>query len=232
MLKKLLFVLCLLHCVSVGTAQPGNTYTLGLGLLSFGSRTLPLSWTDTIPVYKDSALTVLQTMLDISQTDCPSCMACAEPQTYYGGPFLTFSCGGGKGPSFIYTRSGKQFHEIITDTSGTRAYIPLAYGTCYTWEQYIHNEAAAGEYFRINRQWDTTTLFNKPYPENALPVSDSGYLAPLALTDVDDLKFYPVAVQGHWLQLKAKAGRKSMGYCWIIWRNDKQLFKWFAWRAD
>lgn len=232
MLKKLLFVLYLLHSAVACIAQPGNAYTLGLGLLNFGGKTLPLSWNDTIPVYKDSALTVLWTRLDITQTNCPSCLACAEPEIYYGGPFFTFSCGAGKGPSFIYTRSGKQFHEIITDTSGTRAYIPAVYGTCATWEQYILIEAGQGEYFRINRQWDTTILFNRPYPGSALPASDSSHLSPLSFANTDDLKFYPVTVKGNWLQLKAMSGRKRVGYCWIIWRNEKQLFKWFAWSAD
>lgn len=230
---KVIVVLYLLCCSFVTAAQeklPG--YTLGSGLLRLNAKTLPISWQDTIPVYRDPALTQLWTNLTIEQTNCPECMACAEPERFYQGPFHPFICGGRNGPSFICTRSGNQFHEIITDSSGTRAYVPVQYGAYDTWEQYILGQAKQGDYFRIIRDWDSTVLYDKPYAAEALPAAGSGFMSGVSFADISDFKFYPVAVQGTWMKLKAVSGRKAMGYCWIIWRNENHLYKWFAWHAD
>lgn len=228
-----LMILCFLFRPFIAGAQhkPG-AYTLGTGLLLLNGKSLPLSWTDTLPVYQDSALARLWTMLDVTQTDCPECMACAEPQTYYRGRFHPFSCGGGAGPAFICTRATTRFYEIVADTTGTRAYIPAQYGRYLSWKQYILGQAKQGEYLRITRPSDQTVLYDKPYPLEALPETGPSFTYGLSWPDTDAYRFYPVAVEGVWLQLKAVQGKDTKGYCWIIWRSDSRLYKWFAWRAD
>lgn len=233
MSAKGFLIFCLFCWPVISRAQDKRgAYTLGTGLLLLQGKSLPLSWTDTLPVYHDSTLSRLWARLDVTQTDCPECMACAEPQTYHQGSFHPFSCGGGAGPAFVCTRAAASFYEIITDTAGTRAYIPAQYGRYLSWKQYILGQAKQGEYFRITRPSDNTVLYDKPYPLEALPEAGSGFTYGLSWPDIDAYRFYPVAVQGVWLQLKAVQGRDTKGYCWIIWRNDSRLYKWFAWRAD
>lgn len=232
-ITALLFLLC---TVPLARAQEADSnavtgvYSLGQGLLCFNLGLL--NWTDSVPVYRDTGLSQLQTVLTAEQTDCPECMGCAEPATFFPGSFHPLFCGGGKGPAFICTRTTAGYHEIIMDTLGTRVYVPWQYGNYRSWEQYLLQEAAAGEYMRFVRQWDSTILYDQPYPIEALPAPDSHLQVKLALKDVDDLLFYPVAVQGYWMKLKARRGKQFKGYCWIIWRNENQLLHWFAWRAD
>ncbi|PSK88817.1 hypothetical protein [Taibaiella chishuiensis] len=233
MASRILLILYLLTITAVARAlTPGGDYSLGTGLLELARTHHVLQWTDTVPVYRDTGLTQLQTQLTVAQTNCPQCMACAEPNSFYEGPFQPFQCGGGNGPAFICTRVTPRYFEILADTTGARAYIPAAYGRYASWEQYLLAEAAAGEYFRIVRQWDTSVLYDKPYPEGQLPAADKYYCAGVKLVHPDDLKFVPVAVQGHWVKLNAMRNKRLAGYCWVIWRDERRLYHWFAWNAD
>ncbi len=228
-----ILILVYLFCTATGVpawSQAGG-YTLGTGLLELASVRQVLLWTDTVPVYNDTGLTQLQTRLTIDQTTCPQCLACAEPVAFYEGPYRPFLCGGGNGPAFICTRITARYFEILTDTAGTLAYIPAAYGRYTTWERYLPAEAKACAYFRIVRQWDTTVLYDKPYPAGQLPPADKYACVGVKLHQPDDLKFYPVTVAGHWVKLKAMKGNKPVGYCWIIWRDERRLYHWFAWDA-
>lgn len=224
--------LCLMLPFLLGKLVHAQDDRLGTGLVVFEGLHYSLNWDKPIPLFKDTTCTSLSFNLAAADTHCPTCMACAEPTAYHSGPYRPFQCGGGEGLAFVCTNSAKNYREIIIDSVGTRAFLNNRTGVYYSWTNYLLKRTRKGDYFRIVRQWDSTVLYDRPYNLNDLPEPDSNLAAGIKFRDFSDWHFYPVAVQGYWVKLKAMDGNRSKGYCWVIWRNEGRILNWFAWRAE
>lgn len=230
--SKLYLLLPFLFCNLVYAQDNSNAYHFGTGLVVFEGPQYGLLWEKQIPLFKDSMCTSLWFNLAAKDTRCPTCMACAEPIEYHNGNFRPFNCGGGEGVAFICVNVAKNYREVIVDSIGTRAFLNNRTGVYYSWQNYFLKKARKGDYFRIERQWDSAVLYDRPYAINALPAADSHLAVGVKFRDFSYWRFYPVAVKGYWVKLKAMDGKQLKGYCWLIWRNDKEILNWFAWRAE
>lgn len=227
-MKYISFLIILSGCISQISAQQ-KKMTLGSGLYTIDNILISKF---KIPVYKDSLKKVLYTNIIPSITNCPTCMECAEPISYYKGKLQPFSCGGANGINFICTRVTAASYEIIIDTTGTKVYASKDKGKFYSWDLYMKHRAKQGDYFEFNRQWDKTILYDKIYNLHKLPVPDKKLQVKLNLNNIDTYRFYPAQVNGYWMKLKILEDKKLIGYCWIIWRNEKQWLKGFKFRTD
>ena len=232
------FIICLSFCFCLffgayGQGTKGR-YSLGIGLVSIGKEARFVEY-DSKPVvlYKDSARTVVYTKLVLAQTNCPTCMECAEPPATYQGKIQPFICGAGQGMQFICTKATKKYNELIIDKAGTRAYVDSRQTIFYSWNAYMQRQARQGEYFEFVRQWDKSVLYDKPYGLHTLPKPDKNLLVGLRLpADIDYLRFYPVLIKGYWMKLRIVDGQKTIGYCWFVWRNEREWLHGFKFRTD
>lgn len=226
----LLSILFLVWANLQGTvARASAEQYLGTGLLVIYE---PLQSTYSFPLYKDSACRQLLMQVTPEQTTCPVSMLAAEPEAHHSGPVDPFICGGGMGLQFIYTRSTARFSEIYIDTNYTKAYVKPGTGKYYTWDRYFRDRAAMGDYFEFDRSYDSNILYKRPYPEDALPPAGKTLQVGTHFKDLSDLRFYPVRVQGYWMQLRAVRDKRTMGYCWVIWRSDKAWLIGFKFRTN
>ncbi len=231
--NRLTLFICVLLLKNMSAhAQDNSSYFLGNGLLVFGNTFFYDYTGKPIPLYQDTLRTILLTNLTLDQTTCPKCMECMEPVAYYKGIIHPFICGEANGMNFICTRTTPNYNEIIIDTSGTRAYTSKDQGAFYSWNDYMQMSAELGDYFGFNRQWDSTVLYDKPYDLAKLPEHDKNLQVGLNIKNVENLFFYPESVDGYWMKLKAVRLKKTVGCCWIIWRNEKEWLVGFQFRTD
>ena len=227
--KTCLVLLSLLLANGICKAQ-SPAYTLGQGLLIFNEQNTTF-FTKPIFLYKDSLLKKMLVKLELSQTTCPTCMLCAEPEESYPGKIHPLFCGSGNGMQFICTGNTKHYSEIIIDTFGAKAYVKKGMGSFYNWNSYMQMKARQGEYFMFVRQWDSTVLYDKQYDLNNLPAADKDLLVGLAIENVSGIEFYPVLVQGYWMKLRYRDKKGRSCYCWFIWRNEKEWLNGFKFHA-
>lgn len=183
------------------------------------------------PLYRDSISGSVLTVLTLQQTNCPECMSCAEPDRFHTGTILPFLCGSGR-LSFICTGTGSNRYQIRIDSIGQVAYLSKTAGTFYTWNDYFRKQAAQGEFFSFDRAYDTTILYDKPYERAALPKADRTFRVHLQYEESEFLRFYPVQVKGYWMQLKIMEDTATIGYCWMIWRDEKHWLKGFQFNPE
>ena len=213
------------------THSPAPTDQLGAGLLVLTEQDTRF-FSRPVPLFRDSLLRQPLPGLTPERTTCPTCMRCAEPQEYYHGPVRPFSCGGGDGMQFICPKATRTYTELVLDTLGHHAYLRPGVGTFYTWNRYMQERAQQGDYFQFERQWDRHVLYDQPYDLRHLPPPGPNQLVRLRIPDVSDVKFYPVLVQGYWLKLRYTRENGAMGYCWVVWRNEKAWLLGFKFRTD
>ncbi|MGI4874778.1 MAG: hypothetical protein ACRYFX_26795 [Janthinobacterium lividum] len=238
MTSKITLTLLLASLVLPGcTEQPAHQALaapfdkLGAGLLVLTEQHTRF-FADSIPLFQDSLTQHHLLSLTPERTTCPTCMQCAEPTAYHHGPIQPFECGGGEGIKFICLKATRRYTELVLDTLGHRAYLRPGTGTFYTWKQYMQERARQGDYFQFVRQWDRHILYDQPYDLRHLPPPGKDLLVGLTIQNLDDVKFYPVLVQGYWLKLRYQPDTGLERTCWVVWRNEKAWLLGFKFRTD
>jgi hypothetical protein len=160
-------------------------------------------------------------------------MLCAAPQNYYDGILKPFICSSLEGIVFICEQQDSNKYEVFIDTLGNVAYVPKTAAIQYqSWETYMVKQGERGEYISFIRQWDSTVIYDKKYDLNYLPKADSNRFVGVKINDLDDVRFYPVSIDNYWMKIKGVRSRKTTGYYWVIWRNEKNWLVNFTFRAD
>ncbi|PZP48892.1 MAG: hypothetical protein DI598_09160 [Pseudopedobacter saltans] len=204
------------------SGQQKQKYNLGDGVVIVQYKNYEKNF-KLIVLYKDSSCKIPFIKLLAENTNCPTCFGCAEPTHYYKGPIKPFSCNLMNGIVFVGRKCGNNAYQIFTDRSGTVAYIaPNVDTKYYTWSQYMNDRSNNGDYFLFVRQWDSTVIYNKKYSLKHLPKPNRSLQVGTHIKDIDYVKFYPMLVDGYWMKLKAKRNDRTIGYYWVIWRNETE----------
>lgn len=227
--ERILTTTLLFFCLFFTGKAQQHGKTLGIGIytisLAPGSEL-------SIPLYKDSLKKQSAINLTLKETNCPACMECAEPTDNYKGKIQPFICGGTLGINFICIKITTACKEILIDTSGHTAFIEKGKGKFYTWNNYMKKRALEGDYFSFSRPADRTILYNKMYDLKRLPKPNQNLQVGLKIQHLERYNFYPVLLSGYWMKLRIMEGKKTAGYCWMIWRDERKWLKGFTFRTD
>jgi hypothetical protein len=236
-LSRLLLRCCILPVLVVfchnAQGQEKVNFCLGDGVVVVKYEPWKTNDSKSVVLYKDNKCTIPFVNLTIDNTNCPKCMECAEPESYYNGLLRPLICSASEGIVFAGEKYGEGEYKIFIDTTGLIAYAPKHSSLIFfSWSDYMIGRGRKGEYFSFDRSWNHNVIYNRKYEINSLPKANKEFIVGTKIKDIEDVKFYPVLVDGYWMKIKGIKNGQWIGYYWIIWRNEKDWLIDFSFNPD